>query len=139
MKYIFLIFFLTGCATFLEQRTIRQSDLNSWIDAPVDELTRHPLFSTLPREVRPLADGGELHIYSYKFKNKDDVTCKENGWSRNVDCSGGGEREAGCVSQFIVKNGLVKELTVVAMGGAQCYTDCSNRPKSRPCQPSTDF
>ena len=35
---------------------VRDSDRAAWRNVPVIELERHPLFSTMPREVRPLSD-----------------------------------------------------------------------------------
>ncbi len=116
-----------GCAdNYLA--TVRDSDKAAWRARPVVELETHPLFSTLPREVRPISDGSELWTFSNCGAVREQRECKSTlnarGDSVQTKCNGGGESTVCCHNQFVVRGGMVEEYRPVG----NCMTNCSTRP-----------
>lgn len=113
--------------------TVRPADLDAWRDVPVGELELHPLFSTMPREVRPLSDGGELWIFRNCSSGNAPVNCTHTPASvvtpARTTCNGGEEYSTCCHNQFIVRDKRV----VSYRANGDCYTDCTVRPSSKPC------
>lgn len=126
MRWMILLFMLTGCITFPK---VRPEDLEAWRGAPLIDLESHPLFSSLPLEKRSLSNGDELWIYKNLVGSA--VNCQEGAFG--VNCQEGA-KVRGCMNQFIVSGGVVKEYRPVAIHIISCFTDCRTRPASRPCQ-----
>jgi len=118
-----VLFTAIGCAT---PKTVRQQDLLSWQRAAVSELEVHPLFSTLPKKVDRMSDGGELWTYSNCVAAKGRTTCVDIG-SGVTSCGGGEQGQVCCHNQFLVRGQSVEWYRAVG----SCYTDCSVRPVSR--------
>lgn len=139
MNKIFLICLvigLSGC------KTVRQEDLDAWRGAPLSDLETHYLFNTLPVEVRQISGGKFLYIYTNSKTTKplfpSTVSCRSTssliGGTQQTQCSkdnvfGGEPTTKTCSNQFITTTTTVLEYRPVG----QCYTDCSIRPESRPC------
>ncbi len=104
-----------GCATVLQ--SVRPADLDAWRGVSSDELVLHPLFSTIPKKVEPLSNGGELWTYS---------NCNSGFSCIGPNCF---DTSACCYNQFMVRNSTVESYRAVG----RCYTDCSVRPASRQC------
>jgi hypothetical protein len=113
---------LIGCAT------VHADDIESWQGAPTVELQTHPLFSTVPKKVEPLADGSEMWTFSNCIAGRATETCNVVG--NAMVCSGGQPTQACCYNQFLVRGARVAWYRTVG----SCYTDCSVRPESRPCR-----
>ncbi len=116
---------ITSCAL----RGIRQDDLDAWKGVDLIELETHQLFSTVPLQKNDLSDGTTLYNYSNSNSHTNPVNCFTNAYGY-TNCSGGDTSTVTCSNQFFVKN--KKVLSYRAIGS--CYTDCSVRPASRPCQ-----
>ncbi len=117
-------FALVACGMYPE---VRQADVVSWRSVPVIELERHPFFSTLTVDKRPLSDGSELWDYPHCISGKTNTQCtsNNNGYGGvNTNCVGGQQYTNCCHNQFIVRASTVEEYR--PMGS--CYTDCSVRP-----------
>jgi hypothetical protein len=114
---------------------VRAADVESWAGVPVIELETHAVFSTLPRETRPLSDGSEMWVFKACRSAKTDVRCRSAGTAFGnsavgaANCSGGDTVENCCHNQFIVKDGAVASYRPTGT----CWTDCRARPSSRPC------
>lgn len=113
---------LIGCAT-----TARPNDIEAWQGAPTVDLQTHPLFSTVPKKVEPLADGSELWTFSNCASGRTPEICDMVG--KAVVCGGGEPTQTCCYNQFLVRGASVAWYRTVG----NCYTDCSVRPASRPC------
>jgi len=121
---------LSSCAT------VRQVDLDAWVDQPVAALETHPVFVTIPVVKTVASDGTEIWNYV-------------NGANLS-QCSGGGniygkqlnyasynqfascvQRFAACNNIFYIRDGKVKRYTPVGTGGVRCYTTEQLQPQFR--------
>lgn len=107
---------------------VHSDDLAAWQGAPTVELQLHPLFSTIPKSVESLPDGSQLWTYSNCKTGKTAEICSASG-NGQATCVGGIQTQACCHNQFLVKGSSVVWYRAVG----SCYTDCSVRPASRPC------
>ena len=120
---------LTGCAT------VRQSDLDAWVDVPVIALDTHSFFLTLPM-VRTVTDSGvEIRVYS----NKRGVSsCRGSGFGSTNSPQGNTLSYAnfntfqncmsgmvGCDGIFYIRDGRVIEAKPVG----RCYTNEATQPE----------
>jgi hypothetical protein len=120
---LILLIFASSCTT---TRTVRQEDLNSWVNVRVIELETHPIFSSMQLEKRKLSDGSELWIYTNQ--GEPHTRCFTNPFSNQfgyVNCS---TAQAVCSNQFLVNQGYVKWYKPIG----NCYTDCTLRPNDLP-------
>ncbi len=124
-KIIITLLFCSSCANVSIWKSVKQEDLNAWKGVDLIELETHPLFTTLPFTKRLLSDDSELHIFNNSRTAS--VNCNHDKFLNTTSCSGGDTIT--CSNQFFVKNGKVIEYRPVG----KCYTDCSTRPKSKPC------
>lgn len=120
-----LLIILTIPAVFACAHKVNDEDRESWRGAPLIDLETHPFFSGLPLEKRSLSNGDELWIYSNMEKTLN-ASC-------NVGNCEGSESSRGCLNQFIVGGGVVKEYRPVPRNIFFCVFSCKLRPASRPC------
>lgn len=118
---LILMLVLSGC------QTVRRDDVAAWKGAPLSDLETHPVYAAMPLEKRPLTNGSVLWIHTNKGSYTTETSC--NKYGNRVSCSGGDNVTVQCSHQFIVKEATVQEYRPVG----QCYTDCSRRPASHPC------
>lgn len=127
MKYLVVVcaVLLAGCAT------VRQSDLDAWVNMPVEALDTHPLFVTLPLVRTKTESGIEVRNYA----NGMDVSrCSgqalASGSRRYVtvdafsNCTHG---RVVCNNIFYIRDGKVLEYAPTG----RCYTDATVRPQVR--------
>lgn len=118
---------LFGCAS------VNEGDLASWSGKPVHMLDAHPVFNTMPVEVRRLSDGTEVRNYVNGMAVE---SCFGNARGSSFSpmtvfvssssfCS---SQFAACNNQFYIKNGYVTRYIPVGSGGARCFTDARTRP-----------
>jgi len=126
-------------------KTVRQVDVDAWQGAPLIELERHPLFASHHRFVQTLSDGTQMWTYQVCTSGYNDVYCGSRATTMrtapgvantSVDtrCSGGDYWKSCCHNEFNINWQEKKVLTFRPFGN--CYTDCSVRPESRPCNES---
>lgn len=117
---------LVGC--------VHQEDLDAWKGQPVSALDAHPLFLTMPLEVRRTSDGMEIRNYVNGI-NVDrcfgGATANSMGRmsvvvSGNSFCS---TSFAACNNIFYIKNGIVVDYIPTPTHGASCMTDSRVRPR----------
>jgi hypothetical protein len=118
---VFVVLVLGGSSGCFRQ--VRSTDLDAWHGVSVFELQTHPLFSTLPKQAEELGDGRELWTYS----NCGRATAVCSSFGTTAVCSA---KQNCCHNQFFVSGDTVESYRPVG----RCYTDCSVRPASRPCQ-----
>jgi hypothetical protein len=123
---------IVSCGSSSPPRTVRQADLDAWTGIPLVELETHPLFSTLPRNVRALSDGTQLWTFS-NCKSIVEIYC--TGPTGLMTCSGGETWRPCCQNQFVVRDAEVESFRAVG----HCYTDCTVRPASRRCGSEGSF
>lgn len=121
---------ILACLTLSCVHTVNDSDRDAWRGAPLIDLETHPFFTRLPLEKRSLSNGDELWI----FRNTEStITADCNDKPGGMDCEGkSGFR--GCLNQFIVGGGIVKEYRPQPVNILFCLADCRLRPASRPCE-----
>lgn len=127
MKYLVVVLavLIAGCAT------VRQSDLDAWVDMPVEALDTHPLFVTLPVVVTKTAGGVEVRNYA----NGMDVSrcsgqARASGSRRYVTAdafSNCTHDRVVCNNIFYIRDGRVLEYAPTG----RCYTDSTVRPQAR--------
>lgn len=100
-----LLSLLHGCAT----PTVRQKDLDAWVNQPADLLETHPFFTTLPMEKKYTETGVEIRSYINEVANF-----------------------GACNSVFRIKNGRVLEYAPTASGRVRCFTDDRVLPSAIP-------
>lgn len=120
-----LVGMLSGCAT------VRQQDLDAWVDVPVEALDTHSLFITVPM-IRIVTENG-IEIRNYA-NGANFSRCFGNAGAYNAggyvsanafsNCASGW---VGCNNLFYIKDGKVIEY--VPKGN--CYTDDTCKPESR--------
>jgi hypothetical protein len=118
--------------SYYETHKVRSVDLEAWRGVPLVELETHAMFSTMPRKVQPLSDGGEMWTYSACETWQTDVRCttyRGSSWAA-TNCNGGEVGQTCCHNQFYVKD---KTVHWYRPNGA-CFTDCGVRPASRACK-----
>lgn len=123
---------VVSCGSSSPPRTVRQVDLDAWTGIPLAELEMHPLFSTLPRNIRALSDGRQLWTFS-NCKSIVEIYCM--GSNGLMACSGGETWRPCCQNQFVVRDTEVESFRAVG----HCYTDCTVRPASRQCGSEGSF
>jgi hypothetical protein len=123
---ILLCLFTASCALIF-QKGVREEDLTAWEGVPKSDLQIHPLWSTIQKRVERLDDGSELWTYSNCASSEDPMTCSSSGSS--TTCNGGGTETTCCHNQFLIQGKRVMAYRAIG----RCYTDCSTRPASRPC------
>lgn len=120
---------LTGCAT------VRQSDLDAWVDVPVIALDTHSFFLTLPM-VRTVMDSGvEIRVYTNKrgvsncggggfgsANSPQGSTLSYANFNTFQNCT---SRMVGCDGIFYIRDGRVIEAKPVG----RCYTNEATRPE----------
>ena len=113
---VVLLIMLSGCLPpFL---TVRQVDLNAWVNVPVEALDMHPVFLTMRLETT-FTEGG-LEIRNYV--NERNVSfCPASGV-----CA---QKNVACNNIFYIKEGIAQEYRPTPSGGARCYTDKSLQPR----------
>jgi hypothetical protein len=123
---------LASCGpSYYETHKIRGSDLEAWKGAPLIDLETHAMFSTMPRKVQSLSDGGELWTYSTCRRWRTDTRCVTyagSTWAA-TNCNGGEIGETCCDNQFYVRDKVVGWYRP----NGPCFTDCDTRPVSRGC------
>lgn len=116
---------LSGCV-----HKVNTEDLDAWAGVPLIDLETHPFFSTLPLEKRALSNGDELWIFKNAQENTE-INCDERyGGKTNCNAS---TSFRGCMNQFIVGGGIVKEYRPRPVNIFFCISSCRLRPASRPC------
>lgn len=118
---------LAGCAGMM----VRQSDLDAWVNMPVEALDTHSLFITIPMyrtktesgiEIRNYANGAES---SSCFSNASaSVGGKYVNASQFTNCT---TNKVVCNNIFYIKEGRVVEYAPTG----RCYTDDTVRPQAR--------
>lgn len=105
---------------------VRQADLVAWRAVPVIELERHPEFSSMPLEKRPLSDGSELWVHTNCGSSTTPVNCTSAVvyGKTQTTCGGGQTVTQCCHHQFVVRASMVEEYRPVG----DCMTNCSRRP-----------
>ncbi len=115
--------FLVGCAS------VRQQDLDAWVDMPVEALDTHPLFLTLPMQKTLTSSGVEVRNYrnGTSFTNcfSQNPARKKNTNSATPNFMTCGTNEVACNNIFYIKGGKVLEYAPTG----QCMTDESVRPQ----------
>lgn len=120
---------LSSCAT------VRQSDLDAWVNVPAIALDTHSFFLTLPM-VKTVTDSGiEIRVYSNKHGFSSCVgsglanTNSTNGntvsyanFSALQSCT---SKMVGCDGVFYLRDGRVLEAKPVG----RCYTNEATRPE----------
>lgn len=115
---------LTGCAT------VRQSDLDAWVGAPVAALDGHSIFVTMPMHKTITDDGTEVRVYSNTAMNESCFGGASSYGKRNASSAGWANcvtETRGCYNVFYIKDRKVLEY---APRGA-CYTNDTARPEKR--------
>jgi hypothetical protein len=128
-------FLLAACGpSYYETHKVRSVDLQAWKGVQLAELETHAMFSTMPRRVQQLSDGGEMWTYSTCARWRSDVRCTTFGGSTwaTTNCNGGNVGERCCHNQFYVKDKAVGWYRP----NGECFTDCDVRPPSKPCSAS---
>ncbi len=129
--WLLLVVVLVACKDNVWERGVRDSDRAAWKAQPVIELERHPFFSTVPLEKKPLSDGSEIWDYTNCGTDPVRTNCATNpngygGVATNCRSTGGGT--SCCHHQFVVRASMVEEYRPV---GDDCYTGCERRPGAR--------
>lgn len=135
LTLLVLVGILSGCST----ASVRQSDLDSWRGQNVATLEQHPVFSSLPREVReiPESDSRLINYSQKRMVEVDNGTCFNTGFGFNniglgtAHCSPRVVEEMACVHQFLIKNSQVESYRVL---GEDCSTECKFRPAVGNCK-----
>lgn len=115
--FIVLSIYLSSCALF---KTVRQSDLDSWVGQPVMALDTHSLFSTMPMS-KSVSSDIETRVYS---NSKAVINCYTSQGYGGTSCS---NNQITCSNIFYIKSGKVVEY----LPKGKCYTDESVRPEER--------
>jgi len=118
---------VAGCAS------VRPTDLQAWVGAPVSELDTHPIFLTMPVVRTQTADGTEIRDY---VNGRNVQACAGSGsiFTSTVNAATYGQFSscmqsfAACHNIFNIKDGRVTRYTPIGSGGARCYTDERDRP-----------
>ena len=111
---------LAGCLTHPMFLTVRQPDLDAWIDVPVKELDMHTEFLTMRLERTFTEDGMEIRNY---VNERNVPICLASGV-----CT---QRRMACNNIFYIKYGFVQEYRPTPSGGARCYTHEGLQPQRR--------
>jgi len=123
MKSVWLLALtVAACAS------VRSEDLIAWQGQPAAKLDTHPVFLTMPVEIRQLPDGTEVRNYvnGRNIGGCFDSAVVTSFSSRAIYGRGTtfcSESFAACNNIFYIKNGHVIRYTPVGSGGAQCFTD----------------
>lgn len=125
---------LSGCLS------VREEDLNSWVNRPVLDLELHPFLITMPVVKTKASDGTEIWNYvnggnigsctgfgSATFNGKSGYLDYAN-YSQFSNCM---QRFAACNNIFYIKDGRVLSYNPVGTGGARCYTNAKLQPGFR--------
>jgi hypothetical protein len=122
--------------SYAETHKIRAADLEAWRGAQLVELETHEMFSTFPRKVQPLSDGGELWTYSECERWRTDTRCTTVGGSTwaTTNCNGGQIGERCCRHQFYVRDKTVGWYRP----NGPCFTKCYSRPASKACKDESE-
>lgn len=124
MKQIFVIislFSLIGCLS------VRQEDLDSWVNQPVELLDAHPFFMTVPLEKRYTKDGVEIRNYRNGISVNQCASNINFGYNYTYanayrNCY---QRDVVCNNIFYIKNKRVLRYEPTG----RCYTDASVQPR----------
>lgn len=118
---------LAGCAGM----SVRQPDLDAWVNMPVEALDTHSLFITIPMyrtitasgiEIRNYANGAEV---SSCFSNASASGGKQYvNATQFTNCT---SDKVVCNNIFYIKGGKVLEYAPTG----RCYTDDTVRPQAR--------
>lgn len=120
MKNILLCTLFVSFSSCALLKTVRQSDLDSWVGQPVMALDTHSLFSTMPMSKNVSSDI-ETRVYS---NSKSVINCYSSQGYGGTSCS---NNQITCSNIFYIKNGKVVEY----LPKGKCYTDDSTRPEER--------
>jgi hypothetical protein len=125
-----LVLLLAGCAV-QTVKTVRQEDLDAWVDVPVDALNTHSLFLTIPMyktftesgvEIRNYVNGINLAPQCFSY-GSGYVT--GNNISSNTFTQCTAATSIVCNNIFYIFNGRV--IKYVPTG--RCYTDETAQPQ----------
>lgn len=128
MKLLKLLLSLTSTIYLIGCATVRQQDLDAWVNKPVDLLDKHPFFITVPYVKSIAADGTEIRNY---VNGGNLSECSSNGaiFGKTLNSSAYAvfascvSRVAACNNIFYIKNGLVEKYLPIGTGGMSCYTN----------------
>ena len=117
---------LAGCGT------VRQSDLDAWVGAPVEALDTHSFFITLPMTKRVTTGGIEVRNYDNTrvIQDCDDMAYAAPVRGGSAYAYGAGScssTKIGCSNIFYIKAGKVLEYAPTG----RCKTDERVRPQKR--------
>lgn len=117
---------LAGCGT------VRQSDLDTWVGAPVEALDTHSFFVTLPMTKKVTASGIEVRNYANikVVEDCDDMAYAAPVRGGSAYAYGAGScssTKVGCSNIFYIKGGKVLEYAPTG----RCKTDERVRPQKR--------
>jgi hypothetical protein len=116
---------ITGCAT------IRQQDLDAWVDMPVEALETHSFFVTVPLYKTKTESGIEI----WNYANGGDVaSCFGNAFATGNGRYVTSSSFSACSSNRVVCNNLfyIKDKKILEYKpSGRCYTDETVQPESR--------
>jgi hypothetical protein len=125
---LFTVFSAAACATVY----VRQVDIDSWKDVPVEALDMHSFFLTIPM-FRTVTESG-IEIRNYRNEGGYTTSCVGSGnaygsgqyvnSSAFSSCSSG---TSSCNNIFYIKEGRVLEYAPTG----NCYTDKTVQPEAR--------
>lgn len=135
--FLAVLWFFSGCSS----QKVRTEDLNSWPNHNLVELETHPLFSTLPRDERPIPNGERIiNFTEIKIVLQGPSSCfgAGGGYSSGIGmnanfCDRQRLVEDNCIHQFLVNDNKVLSYKVI---GNDCFTTCKNQPDSARACPS---
>ena len=116
--------------------TVRQEDLDAWVDQPIAALETHPIFVTIPVVKTMASDGTEIWNY---VNGANLGQCSGGGtiWGKQLNNTSYSQfascvqRFAACNNIFYIRDGKVQRYTPVGTGGASCFTTAQLQPQFR--------
>lgn len=121
---------VAGCAT------VRQVDLDAWVDQPLAALETHPIFITVPVVKTVASDGTQIWNY-VNGANLGQCSGGGNVWGTQINYAAYSQfascvqRFAACNNIFYIRDGKILRYTPVGTGGARCYTTEQLQPQFR--------
>ena len=139
-KYLFIIILVGGCFIISSCsppkptiKKVREVDLASWVNAPIEALDLHSVFLTIPM-IKTLTDKNiEIRIYANKRNISRCFGSTQANMNTYVSTAVFNQFKNcvseidGCDNIFYIKDGKVLEYVPVG----NCYTDESSRPEKR--------
>lgn len=121
---VILVLLLSAC------KTVRQEDLISWVNMPVEALDTHSIFLTLPMYKTLSSEGIEIRNYvnsASASKCFAQFTNTSNKYVSSQAFSTCSSASITCNNIFYIKNGKVLEYAPTG----QCFTDKRAQPEKR--------